>query len=129
MLAIRSSFFILLFFTLGSRFNTMSEEPYTLDEIRSTLIRLEDTIIFGMFSRDRVLFTLFLTCSSALALIERAQFALNPCAYERGALEFKGATGDRSFLQFFLWETEKVHGKCLLSIIFNPHIKNLFFII
>ncbi|KAI8356135.1 chorismate mutase [Choanephora cucurbitarum] len=66
-------------------------DPYTLDKLRSTLIRLEDTIIF--------------------ALIERAQFGLNPCIYEKGALEFKGATGDRNFLEYFLWETEKVHAK------------------
>ncbi|KAK4513519.1 Serine/threonine kinase [Mucor velutinosus] len=69
----------------------MADSPYTLDKLRSTLIRLEDTIIF--------------------ALIERAQFALNPCIYEKGALEFKGATGERSFLEYFFWETEKVHAK------------------
>ncbi|KAL7310032.1 chorismate mutase aro7 [Mucor circinelloides] len=69
----------------------MADGPYTLDRLRSTLIRLEDTIIF--------------------ALIERAQFALNPCIYEKGALEFKGATGERSFLEYFFWETEKVHAK------------------
>ncbi|KAI8982640.1 chorismate mutase, partial [Pilobolus umbonatus] len=64
---------------------------YTLDQLRSTLIRLEDTIIF--------------------ALIERTQFALNPCIYNKGALEFKGATGELSFLEYFFWETEKVHAK------------------
>ncbi|GAA5809920.1 hypothetical protein MFLAVUS_003335 [Mucor flavus] len=69
----------------------MTESPYTLDKLRSTLIRLEDTIIF--------------------ALIERAQFAMNPCIYEKGALEFNGATGDRNFLEYFFWETEKVHAK------------------
>ncbi|KAI9279171.1 chorismate mutase [Sporodiniella umbellata] len=69
----------------------MSNETYNLSKLRSTLIRLEDTIIF--------------------ALIERAQFALNPCIYEAGALEFKGATGDKNFLEYFLWETEKVHAK------------------
>ncbi|KAI9364732.1 chorismate mutase [Pilaira anomala] len=69
----------------------MAEGPYTLDKLRSTLIRLEDTIIF--------------------ALIERAQFAMNPCIYEKGALEFNGATGDRNFLEYFFWETEKVHAK------------------
>ncbi|KAI8988094.1 chorismate mutase [Mycotypha africana] len=64
---------------------------YTLDKLRSTLIRLEDTIIF--------------------ALIERAQFAYNASIYQKGALEFKGATGELSFLEYFLWETEKVHAK------------------
>ncbi|KAG1309056.1 hypothetical protein G6F64_005594 [Rhizopus arrhizus] len=67
----------------------MSEESYSLDKLRSTLIRLEDTIIF--------------------ALIERAQFALNPCIYQKGALEFQGATGEKRFLEYFFWETEKVH--------------------
>ncbi|KAI8879532.1 chorismate mutase [Backusella circina FSU 941] len=71
--------------------NSSVESNYTLDKLRSTLIRLEDTIIF--------------------ALIERSQFALNPCIYTKGALEFNGATGDRSFLEFFFWETEKVHAK------------------
>ncbi|KAI9031811.1 chorismate mutase [Phycomyces nitens] len=71
--------------------NFTESNPYTLDKLRSTLVRLEDTIIF--------------------ALIERAQFALNNCIYNKGALEFSGATGDRSFLEFFLWETEKVHAK------------------
>lgn len=36
---------------------------------------------------------------------------MNPCIYEKGALEFNGATGDRNFLEYFFWETEKVHGK------------------
>ncbi|ORE06286.1 chorismate mutase [Rhizopus microsporus var. microsporus] len=69
----------------------MTVDTYSLDKLRSTLIRLEDTIIF--------------------ALIERAQFALNQCVYERGALEFNGATGEKSFLEYFFWETEKVHAK------------------
>ncbi|ORZ03606.1 chorismate mutase [Syncephalastrum racemosum] len=71
--------------------NFTEDDSFTLDKIRNTLVRLEDTIIFG--------------------LIERAQFALNKCIYTSGALEFNGATGDRSFLEYFLWETEKVHAK------------------
>ncbi|CAO3631596.1 unnamed protein product [Cunninghamella blakesleeana] len=67
------------------------DNPFTLDKLRNTLIRLEDTIIF--------------------ALIERAQFALNKCIYTPGALEFNGTTGDKSFLEYFLWETEKVHAR------------------
>ncbi|ORX54478.1 chorismate mutase [Hesseltinella vesiculosa] len=70
---------------------TIDDNPFSLERIRSTLIRLEDTIIF--------------------ALIERAQFASNRCIYIPGALEFNGATGDKSFLEFFLWETEKVHAR------------------
>lgn len=49
------------------------------------------------------------TCRSA-ALIERAQFALNKAIYTPGAIEFNSATDGRSFLEYFLWETEKVHG-------------------
>lgn len=45
------------------------------------------------------------------ALIERAQFSLNEIIYHKNALQFNGATGDRSFLEYFLWETEKVHGQ------------------
>ncbi|CAO3595312.1 unnamed protein product [Absidia cylindrospora] len=67
------------------------DDPFTLDRLRSTLVRLEDTIIF--------------------ALIERAQFALNNCIYKPGSLEFNGATGEKSFLEYFLWETEKVHAR------------------
>ncbi|CAO3586260.1 unnamed protein product [Absidia cylindrospora] len=70
------------------------DDPFTLDCLRSTLIRLEDTIIF--------------------ALIERAQFALNQFIYNTGSLMFHGPTGKKSFLEYFLWETEKVHGKLIL---------------
>ncbi|KAI0247130.1 chorismate mutase [Lactifluus subvellereus] len=70
----------------------LSEDPLSLDRIRSILIRLEDTIIFS--------------------LIERAQFAHNPKIYEPGvfkeleALEFNG-----SWLEWFLKETEVFHAK------------------
>ncbi|KAG1048513.1 hypothetical protein G6F46_008514 [Rhizopus delemar] len=69
----------------------MTGELYSLDKLRSTLIRLEDTILF--------------------ALIERAQFALNQNIYEKGAIEFKGETGEKSFLEYCLSETEKIHAK------------------
>ncbi|ORZ16370.1 chorismate mutase [Absidia repens] len=52
------------------------DDPFTLDRLRSTLIRLEDTIIF--------------------ALIERAQFALNRSIYNTGSLEFDGPTGGKT---------------------------------
>ncbi|CAO3667182.1 unnamed protein product [Umbelopsis vinacea] len=71
--------------------NFTGTEAFSLDKLRDTLIRLEDTIIF--------------------ALIERAQFSLNEIIYHKNALQFNGATGDRSFLEYFLWETEKVHAK------------------
>ncbi|KAG0163171.1 chorismate mutase aro7 [Apophysomyces sp. BC1034] len=71
--------------------NFTADDSFSLDKLRSTLVRLEDTIIF--------------------ALIERAQFASNKCIYSSGSLQFQGATGERSFLEYFLWETEKVHAK------------------
>ncbi|KAF6755834.1 chorismate mutase [Ephemerocybe angulata] len=68
------------------------EDPLSLDRIRAVLIRLEDTIIFG--------------------LIERAQFAHNPRIYQKGAfkeLVDLGFTG--SWLEWFLKETETFHAK------------------
>ncbi|KAJ1966674.1 chorismate mutase aro7, partial [Dimargaris verticillata] len=60
----------------------------SLAELRDTLIRLEDTIIFG--------------------LIERAQFKTNDAIYQPRKFEF--ASGfDGSFLEYMLWELEKVH--------------------
>ncbi|KAI9593937.1 chorismate mutase [Syncephalis fuscata] len=62
----------------------------SLDKMRSTLIRLEDTIIF--------------------ALIERAQFAWNPRIYEKGSFNF-GDGYDGSFFEYFLHEVESVHAR------------------
>ncbi|ORX70123.1 chorismate mutase [Linderina pennispora] len=62
----------------------------TLSELRNTLVRLEDTIIF--------------------ALIERSQFKHNNAVYKAGAMQFKdGYSG--SFLTWFLKEVEQVHAK------------------
>ncbi|KAI7862979.1 chorismate mutase [Spinellus fusiger] len=61
--------------------NFTQEDSFTLDKLRSTLVRIEDTIIF--------------------ALIERAQFSLNSRIYTSGALEFTGTAGQRSFLEYF----------------------------
>ena len=64
-----------------------------LADIRAELIRQEDSIIF--------------------TLRERAQFARNAPVYEPGALAVPGFTadGDRlSLLQYFLRETERLHG-------------------
>lgn len=62
-----------------------------LDKIRGILTRLEDTIIF--------------------ALIERAQFAHCPKAYERGAFrELRQINFERSWLEWFLKETESFQG-------------------
>jgi hypothetical protein len=69
----------------------------SLDSIRSTLIRQEDSIIF--------------------ALIERAQFRRNEAIYARGILQLDPSIPDYdflrtlSFLEYLLLETEKLHGK------------------
>lgn len=69
-----------------------SQDPLSLDRIRSILVRLEDTIIFS--------------------LIERSQFAHNPRCYVQGgisALKEHGFKG--SWLQWFLKETETFQAK------------------
>lgn len=68
------------------------EDPLSLDRIRSVLVRLEDTIIFG--------------------LIERAQFTHSPRMYQKGTfkeLTDIGFTG--TWLEWFLKETEIFHAK------------------
>lgn len=70
---------------------TLGGDPLSLDRIRGILTRLEDTIIF--------------------ALIERAQFAHNPKAYQRGAFpELKAIGFEGSWLDWFLKETETFQG-------------------
>ncbi|CAG8626589.1 4394_t:CDS:2 [Paraglomus brasilianum] len=67
-------------------------EAISLDKLRNVLIRLEDTIIF--------------------ALIERSQFAHNDIIYKPGAYKYRGSDElSTSFLEYFLWEIEKVHAK------------------
>ncbi|GAA5963294.1 hypothetical protein JCM21900_000324 [Sporobolomyces salmonicolor] len=68
-------------------------DPLNLDNIRRTLVRLEDTIIF--------------------LLIERAQFAHNPRMYTReGFAEVLHRDGfDGSWLEWLLKETEVSHAK------------------
>ena len=71
---------------------TLGGDPLNLDRIRGILTRLEDTIIF--------------------ALIERAQFAHCPKAYQRGALkELRDAGFEGSWLEWFLRETETFQGR------------------
>lgn len=70
------------------------EKPLTLDDIRSTLIRLEETIIF--------------------ALIERAQFKANPAVYAKDGEMMKEGTSKmikegKSFLDVFFGHIEKAH--------------------
>ena len=65
-----------------------------LDNIRQTLIRQEDTIIF--------------------LLIERAQFARNAAVYEADAVpvpDFDAAGKRYSLLEYLLRETEQIHGR------------------
>jgi len=64
-------------------------EQLLLGNIRSVLIRLEETIIF--------------------ALIERAQFLLNAIIYRADAVD--EATGGKSLVGYLLHETEKIHAK------------------
>src|SRR5690606_1981489 len=59
-----------------------------LDSLRGNLIRQEETIIF--------------------ALIERAQFKVNPAIYTPGATELPGDAGG-CFADYLLHETERVH--------------------
>jgi len=71
---------------------TITDDPLSLERIRSVLIRLEETIIFG--------------------LIERAQFAHNPKIYIKGAFKELTDTGfDGSWLDWFIFETENFHAK------------------
>lgn len=64
-------------------------EQLLLENIRSVLVRLEETIIF--------------------ALIERAQFHVNEVVYRAGFLAAE--TGADSLLGFMLHETERVHAR------------------
>lgn len=60
---------------------------FTLDSLRDALIRIEDTIVFG--------------------LIERARFPLNRSVYDKA---IHGGVG-RSLLEFVVRETEAIHAK------------------
>lgn len=69
-----------------------TEDPLSLDRIRTVLVRLEDTILFS--------------------LIERSQFAHNPKCYTKDgipALKEHGFNG--SWLEWFLKETETFQAK------------------
>jgi len=71
--------------------NVKTSEVLSLDSIRASLIRQEETIIF--------------------ALIERAQFRVDKVVYEPGAsgLECIVNSNEESFLEHMLTETEKLH--------------------
>eukprot|EP00535_Pseudo-nitzschia_heimii_P009495 CAMPEP_0197184178 /NCGR_PEP_ID=MMETSP1423-20130617/9388_1 /TAXON_ID=476441 /ORGANISM="Pseudo-nitzschia heimii, Strain UNC1101" /LENGTH=366 /DNA_ID=CAMNT_0042634939 /DNA_START=119 /DNA_END=1219 /DNA_ORIENTATION=+ len=70
--------------------NVKTSEVLSLDSIRASLIRQEETIIF--------------------ALIERAQFRQNKVVYEPGASDLSSVvnSNDESFLEYMLSETEKL---------------------
>ncbi|KAG8918729.1 chorismate mutase aro7 [Tulasnella sp. 418] len=77
---------------MQQNFMVPAQDPLSLDRIRSVLVRLEDTIIF--------------------CIIERAQFALNPRIYIRGAFpELKELGFEGSWLEWFLKEIETFHAK------------------
>jgi chorismate mutase len=71
--------------------NVKTSEVLSLDSIRASLIRQEETIIF--------------------ALIERAQFRQNKVVYEPGESDLDSIvnSNDESFLEYMLTETEKLH--------------------
>lgn len=71
-------------------------ESYTLDGIRSSLIRQEDSIIFS--------------------LVERAQFCYNAATYDPDTFNMDGFHG--SLVEYMLKETEKLHGKVVSN--FRP---------
>ncbi|KAK6129211.1 hypothetical protein DH2020_037041 [Rehmannia glutinosa] len=64
-------------------------QSYTLDGIRNSLIRQEDSIIFS--------------------LVERAQFCYNEETYDPNAFAMDGFHG--SLVEYMVKETEKLHGK------------------
>ena len=66
----------------------------TLENIRDSLIRQEDSIIFN--------------------LIERTQYKLNLPAYDKTAIPVPGFDG--SLMEFLLRETEILHGKVDLQL-------------
>lgn len=98
------------FATTMDLLNVNEKTGLSLDRMRSTLIRLEDTIIFGRYWQCHGPASCQRTHNHVqLALIERAQFAWNPRIYQPGAFTFvDGYNG--SFFSHFLSDVEKVHG-------------------
>ena len=69
-------------------------ETLTLESIRFSLIRQEDSIIFG--------------------LLERAQYCYNGNTYDRDTFAMDGFHG--SLVEYMVKETEKLHAKVCNSI-------------
>ncbi|KAG0619758.1 hypothetical protein M758_4G162800 [Ceratodon purpureus] len=83
---------------LGSNAGVEAEiEPLTLANIRESLIRQEDTIIY--------------------ALLQRAQFSFNGPTYDRNSFAIPGFEG--SLVEFMLKETERLHAKVSSSDVRN----------
>jgi len=76
-------------------------EPLTLSNIRESLIRQEDTIIY--------------------ALLQRAQFSFNAPTYDRNSFILPGFEG--SLIDFMLKETESLHAKVSWKPIFFCYVK------
>lgn len=66
----------------------------TLDGIRHSLIRQEDSIIFS--------------------LLERAQYSYNANTYDHGAFSMDGFHG--SLVEYMVWETEKLHAQVIIFL-------------
>lgn len=64
-------------------------ESLTLESIRHSLIRQEDSII--------------------LVLLERAQYCYNADTYDQNVFPMDGFNG--SLVEFMVWETEKLHAQ------------------
>ncbi|KAG6398356.1 hypothetical protein SASPL_139814 [Salvia splendens] len=84
---IRASTGATMGFSVESRHRIDESEVYTLEGIRNSLIRQEDSIIF--------------------AVLERAQLCYNAETYNPNAFPVKGYTG--SMLEYMIKETEKLH--------------------
>ncbi|KAL2523067.1 Chorismate mutase 1 [Forsythia ovata] len=74
---------------LAPKYRVDETESYTLDGIRNSLIRQEDSIIFS--------------------LVERAQFCYNAETYDPEAFAMDGFHG--SLVEYMVKETEKLHAK------------------
>lgn len=80
-------YYLMLSYTRKKRVD--GSETLTLKSIRHSLIRQEDSIIFG--------------------LLERAQYCYNPDTYDHNAFSVDGFRG--SLVEFMLRETEKLHAQ------------------
>lgn len=86
--------FGLSFSRMGKKSRVDETESYTLDGIRSSLIRQEDSIIFS--------------------LVERAQYCYNPDTYNPDTFPMEALHG--SLIEYILKETEKLHAKVYIYI-------------